>query len=77
MRLPTQIEMMTDDESAIVRIKSIIIQRWRKAIKSILLLIMHKIKNIDSYFSDFVLYTSVLDSVIAFQHFNTVVVAYE
>ena len=76
MRLPAQIEMMSDDESAIVRIKSIIIQRWRKAIKSILLLIMHR-KNIDSYFPDFVLHTSALDSVIAFQHFNTVVVAYE
>ena len=76
MRLPAQIEMMTDDESAIVRIKSIIIQRWRKAIKSILPLIMHK-KNIESYFAHFVLHTSVLDSAIAFQHFNTVVVAYE
>ena len=36
-----------------------------------------KRSHIDSYFSDFVLHTSVLDSAIAFQHFNTVVVAYE
>ena len=40
LHFPAQIEMMTDDQSAIVRIKFILIQR-KKAIKSILLLIIN------------------------------------